>query len=953
VAYMTNRTRASIFLATALILPAALAQQKFDDAYGAKIREFTTLPQFSTELVDHLPASDTVPTPEKFLGYIVGTPDKLTYAADVHRYLRELERSSPRVKVFSIGQTEEGREMVLAVISDESNLRRLDRLKDITTRLSDPRKTSAAESETLIQEGLPFYWATGSIHSPETGSPEMLMEMAYRLAVEDSPLIQNIRKNAVVMITPVVEVDGRERQVDLYRYKKANPDLPAPSLIYWGKYVAHDNNRDGMGLSLALSRNITKAFLEFHPQVLHDLHESVPYLYTSTGMGPYNAWLDPIVIDEWQKLAWHEVEQMTRRGVPGVWTWGFYDGWGANYLMEVAHGHNSIGRFYETFGNGGADTRERTLTSSSTTRAWYRPNPPLSRVKWSLRNNVNLQQSALLLAMDYAATNGKTFLRNYYLKSARAVAKPANEGPAAYLISTDERPHEAANLVNLLRRHGVEVHRLERFAEGYSAGAYCVRMDQPYSRLADMLLDRQYYSTSDPSPYDDTGWTLPALRNLSYKRVTDVALLQQPMTLLTADEAPASRVEGTGTVFLLNTNADAALATLRYRLKDVRIQAAEASFDAAGKRFAAGSWVIASQNNAADLRVSLEKAAAGLGVVFTAVADTPNVALHELAAPRIALVHTWTSTQNEGWFRLAFESLAVPYTYVSDTVLRETPNLRDKFDVIVFGPTSGTPQRILTGLPMRGAPIAWKASPLTPSFGTSPDQSDDIRGGLGLEGLINVRKFVESGGLFVTVGGNASLLINTGLVGGVSINTAKNLQVRGSVIDSVVADAKSPIVYGYGEHLPVYFNQGPIFDVSLTGFRADAPEPKPSGRGAASDPDVVQGRPLPTGPVPGPEAEEEEMMEYMKNLLPPPDQRPRVVLSFAPESELLISGMLAGGKELAGKPALVDVPSGKGHYLLFANNPMWRQQTQGSFSLIFNAAFNYQSLNEGRAAKAK
>jgi hypothetical protein len=143
-----------------------------------------------------------------------------------------------------------------------------------------------------------MYWATGSIHSPETGSPEMLMELAYRLAVEETPTIKNIRDNIIVMLTPVVETDGRDRMVDIYNYRKAYPKANAPSLLYWGKYVAHDNNRDGMALSLALSRHIMKTFLDWHPTILHDLHESVPYLYTSTGTDPYNAWIDPILVDE-------------------------------------------------------------------------------------------------------------------------------------------------------------------------------------------------------------------------------------------------------------------------------------------------------------------------------------------------------------------------------------------------------------------------------------------------------------------------------------------------------------------------------------------------------------------------------------------------------------------------------------------------------------------------------
>jgi len=953
-----------IRICTACLSLAAFAAQPLDEGYTKKIREATTSPMFLTELVDHLPASASVPTPEKFLGYIAGAENRLTYAKDIHRYMRELARTSPRIRVHSIGQTEEGREMIVVLASSEENLKRLDRLKQITARLADPRRTPDAEAEKLISEGVPFYWATGAIHSPETGSPEMLMELAYRLAVTESPFYDNLRRNLVIMITPVIEVDGRERMVDLYRWRKANPGKTPPPLLYWGKYVAHDNNRDGIALSLALSRNINAAFLDYHPQVVHDLHESVPFLYTSTGMGPYNAWLDPIEINEWQKMAWHEVEEMTRRGVPGVWTWGFYDGWGANYMMQVAHGHNAIGRFYETFGNGGADTRERTVPPAQTQRAWYRPNPPLPRVKWSHRNNVNLQQSALLISLDFTARNRETFLRNFWLKSKRSVAKAVTEGPAAYVIHPSPRPNEAASLAAQLMLHGVEVHRLDQETEAGKAkfprGAFLVRMDQPYSRLADMFLDRQYYNPNDTPPYDDTGWTLGALRNVPVTRVTDTEILKAPATLLSAPPKPEGGIAGEGNIFVVEHNADRALATFRYRLRDVRFLAAEKPFEAAGRKFPAGSFILPAENNPANLRSRVEQAAREIGLSVQALAEMPKVDTHPVAAPRIALVHTWTNTQNEGWFRLGLESTGVPYSYISVHTLRDTPNLREKYDVIVLGPVSADSRRLLQGIPRRGEPIPWKASELTPNIGTSPDQTDDIRGGIELEGLANIRKFVEEGGLFVTIAGNASLPIDFGLVDGVAIEPTRELRARGSVLNAEVADTGSPVLYGYEGKLPVYFNTAPVFNVSLAGGlgrgfmgqgEQQQPPARPSGRGGLDDPDVVQGRPpAPPAPPMRPGELSEEMMEQMRPYLPPPQERPRVLLRFANEKELLVSGMLAGGRELAGRPALIDVPRGKGHWLLFAINPMWRQQTQGSFMLLLNAAMQFDHLNTGRPA---
>ncbi|HLX09198.1 MAG TPA: M14 family zinc carboxypeptidase, partial [Thermoanaerobaculia bacterium] len=188
---------------------------EWDQGYSRQIRAATTGPEFMTDLVDHLPASDRVPTPEKFNGYIAGAPDHLTYAEDVHRYMRALEAASPRLKVFSIGKSEEGREMILVAIADEETIRRLDSYKEITRRLADPRQLSEEAAAQLIRTGKPMYYITGAMHSPETGSPEMLMELAYRLVVEDTPFIRSIRDNVITLITPVLETDGRDRMVDI------------------------------------------------------------------------------------------------------------------------------------------------------------------------------------------------------------------------------------------------------------------------------------------------------------------------------------------------------------------------------------------------------------------------------------------------------------------------------------------------------------------------------------------------------------------------------------------------------------------------------------------------------------------------------------------------------------------------------------------------------------------
>ncbi len=438
-------------------------KQTVDEAYTRKMKEYTTASYFTSPLVDYLPASKTVPTPQAVLGDIAGAPGKLPYVQEVHQYMRMVEKASPRVKVFSIGKSEEGREMIAVAVSSEANLAKLDENRARLAKLADPRVISLndAEADKLVDQSVPVYYITGAIHSPETGSPTALMELVYRLAVDESPYIQKIRGRIVTLITPVVEVDGRDRQVDVYRWHLANPDKHWPGLIYWGKYVAHDNNRDAMALTLNLTRNVLNTYVDWKAQVLHDLHESVAYLYDNTvGDGPYNAWLDPILTDEWQMIGWHNVSEMTKMGMPGVFTHGTFDTWTPGYLMFIAATHNGISRLYETFGNGGADTLDRTLGPNETSRTWYRQNPPLPKAKWSQRNNNNYQQTGLLVSLNHFADNKNLFLKNFYLKSKRSILKAKTEGPAAYVFPGDDpRLGPQADLLRVLQLQGCEVSR--------------------------------------------------------------------------------------------------------------------------------------------------------------------------------------------------------------------------------------------------------------------------------------------------------------------------------------------------------------------------------------------------------------------------------------------------------------------------------------------------------------
>ncbi|HJS23843.1 MAG TPA: M14 family zinc carboxypeptidase [Pyrinomonadaceae bacterium] len=979
-------------IANAQVKPARDPNQPIDQEYTNKIREYTTAPYFNSPLTDYLPASPDVPTPKAVLGDVAGAPGKLPYAEDVYKYMRMLERARPeRVKVYSIGTTEEGREMIAVAIASEQLMSKLEENRARLTKLADPRTINMdeAEADRLVAASFPVYYITGAIHSPETGSPTALMELAYRLVVDNSPYVKSIRDSLVTLITPVVEVDGRNRMVDIYNWHLANPNQNWPSLIYWGKYVAHDNNRDAIGLSLKLTRNVLNTYIAWKPQVLHDLHESVPYLYDNTiGDGPYNAWVDPILTDEWQMIGWHNVSEMTKFGMPGVFAHGNFDTWSPGYLMFIAATHNGISRLYETFGNAGADTLDRTLSPSEYQRTWYRQNPPLPKAKWSQRNNNNYQQTALLTTLHHFGNNSKLFLKNFYIKSKRSIDKPKNEGPAAYVFPGDEvRSGNQAELLRTLQAQGVEISRStapftvavkRKPVSGnntprpspaasptptpktedrtFPAGSYIVRMDQPYSRIADALLDYQYWAPNDPQTdiYDDTAWTMGELANVEVVRVVDTKVLQAPMELIKGDVRSPGGITSSGSVYLINHNADNALVTLRYRLKDVEMEAAEEPFEAAGRKFNRGSFII--RKGAGE---ELRRVANELGIQVYAVPDAPSVKIHPVRAARIAIMHTWLSTQDEGWYRIGLDQLQVPFAYISTQDVSRDANLKSKYDAILFAPVGRGAQAIINGMPMYGNPLPWKKTQLTPNLG-SIDETDDMRPGLGWSGLQNLQKFVKDGGLFITIDDTSEFAVNYGFTAGVSANRSQRLRAIGAILRTKTVDWASPIAYGYGESLAMYCFNGAIYNISNgVGGRGGRPGPRATGRGTPDDPDVPQGRPPAEIPEPPPRVEPWEAPpvtdEQRRNAvgLIPPNQRPRVVMRYADSRDLFVSGLLDGGDEIAQRAAIIDVPSGNGHVLLFSTNPFWRGQTKGSYFLVFNAIMNWDNLNAGRKLAEK
>ena len=964
---MTART--VFLLATFGLATAATAQtgtrdpnQLQDTSFARVYREWLPNPRLGSPLVDHLPVVAGIPSPKDVLGYHIGRPKTLTYYADQLRYYRALAAATPRVRVETIGRSDENRELVVIWISSEANLARLDQNKANLATIADPRGKTDAQIADVIRSTIPHYHLMGGLHSGETGPSEMLMELAYRLATETSPIISNIRNNLIVSITPAADADGRDRNVDwFYRnldLKLESPQTPPttaeqadsafmrararkmiPPVPYWGKYAYHDNNRD-INLVLAQMRALGDWYFTAHPPIMHDLHESLPLLYTYSGGPPQNPNLDPILFGELSFFANWELSQMTRYGMPGVYTHAFMDGWSPGYLGSLAYNHNGMMKMYET--NSGRDldsarvaeilnpkpkvdsTKTDSTRKDSTKvatpapapanvprppvptgrgggqdREWYRGIPigPKDSALYTRRANTNYMQTGVISALQLAATFPQQVLENFYTRTRNAIEDGKTKPPYGYVIPVQRDMTRAAELVNILRTQRIEMGIATKPVKvgdsTYPAGSYVIKRDQPYGRLAKNLLEKQNYPDARLTTYDDSGWTMGLALNVRVIEVADSSILAVPTNLV--DKAVATgTVTGTGTAGIaiahLGSNN---MISLRYKLKDVGMQIAEKSFTAEGVEFPAGSFVIPGTSHSAAIRSAVES----LGLTAVALKELPSVPKHDADIPRIAIFSSWGGTQSLGWYRLTFDAFGIPY----DLIYKEqvvAGGLKNKYDLILMAEQNLSKTNVMQLANEK--PVPYQKSEKYKFLGMY-GESADITGGFGQAGVDAFAAFLEGGGTLLATGDAMRLPIDFGWAGTVERVNVGGISGQRPLVEGEIVKKDHPVFYGYlPGKLPIKYVGGQPLRVGI------------------ADEDNVLGR-------------------------------------YVGGDASVLSGNMTGADSLKRRPFAVDVPEayrGKGRVILFANNPIYRWQNHGEFNMVFNSILNWNDVPRKEEAKA-
>jgi len=894
------------------------------DPYTRDPTELMTKEYFGNEWVNTIPrdiyndANELIMSPWEHHGYIAGSPLQLTAYVPydgpgsnlgTYDYFAQLAERSPRVTMWDIGKTNHGLDEYIVAISTVDTIARLDEYQVNLLKLADPRLTTEEEAQEIIADASklkPIYWVWAKVHSTETGSSEMTMELAYRLAVEENDMFTEIRDNLIVFITDP-NPDGTQMvsewvnyQLDLYgEITDGFNEGWEPMAPYYNDYTQHDNNRDTHSNSQPAQLNLVKAYNDWPAQTTLDIHESVFLTYIFSGMEPTFPSIDPITQTEWQWYASRELNQAEQFGMPGVWEYKYVNMYYPFYQNQMANLRNGCAKFYEIWGHQYPTTIVRNAPFkfggwSLQDWFWFNPLPYESdTIVWSFRNNMNYSQTMTLTVAWQMALNRETVLKNFWVKSKNAVGNAGQTEigasgyftfPYAYVIPSAQKdmPDTYRMLDNLLG-NGIEIATADSaFTTGgktYPAGSWIMRLDTPHSDLTYALFEVQVWPPGSPAPYDATAWQYDLMRDVEVDRIDDPAIFDVPVTLFTEDglNCPFTTSDEMAAYYLIDHDSINNIVTLVYDLAQEGYTC-YASEGSEGGIVDPGDVIISADQ--AGVYDALVGKVAELGLTMHSL-EGIGVPMHELNPARVGMYHSWRCIQDGGWSRFTFEQFLPTDDPDYYQVIQRTDvilgDLKDDFDVIFLPDVSAS-----------GLKAGDSAGSYPEDVWLGPVQTEHRTGGLGDAGIAALKQFVDDGGMLICNNASTDFPIKNGFIEYVSIVKADT--APGPIV--AIEPKDSPIAYGADEQECIYSNQSPAFVAPAEWVVAAYPD----------DPE-----------------------------------------------DIFLSGYLEGAEKLAGNAAIVaapskDAPENGGSVVLFGTDITYRWQAHGAYFYLWNSLLNWDDL---------
>ena len=829
-------------------------------------------------------ATAQVPTPVSVLGHTPGDDFYLADYEDTVRYFHALAAADPaRMKMFTVGKTTQGRDIEIAVISSAANIAQLDQTKQTAARLAKATDLNDDSAHELARSSKVVVHIDGGLHSSEVAGPQHTMMLAYKLlSAKNDPEIDAILDNVVLVLWPTLNPDGQDMVVHWYRQNVGTKYEVSPLPMLWQEYVGHDNNRDGYMLNMKEEQVVTRVQLEYNPVIFYCQHQTAPFparIWIPPFSDPISSNISPYVRSWLNVVGTNMTAYLNAHKMPGAISESRFDNWYAGF-MDWAHVfRGEISFFTETalyeyatphfytvadFPKPYQDLRALTMYSTPWEGGW-----------WHLKDAVDYMVGGSMSVLDLSAKNRETLLYNRYQSARDNIQHFQKEPPFAYVIpSRQTDTPEAAKLAQLMIDNGLDVYASK---EGFSAngvsypkGSWVIPMDQAYAPMAKELFERQKYpdaielgtSKAVDLPYDVTGWTLPLQMGVDVDTVTDPVAPAQRAQLEKIDkaQAPAASVEGSGTVFAVSHRVNASFQLVNEALKSGATVslAQEPVKTASGTE--RGAFLIGGLG-----REKLDALAQKYAVGAVAV-SAPGNAL-AIRKARVGLYRPWAASIDEGWTRWILENYGFePKSLYNADV--KSANLRSRYDAIILPDMSS--RQLMDGF----------------GIGIVPGQ---YVGGIGQDGLNNLREFTRQGGTLIALNRTASALI-----------PLLSLPVQ-NILEGVRSDK--------------FFCSGALLRVETE--HGDLP--------------VNYG--LPTAPV--------VMFQGGPAFAALPGAHGAVLATYPRQTNPLESGLLLHPEAIEGKAAAIELAYGRGRIVLYGFKPQFRGQSHATYKWMFNELYSY------------
>ena len=827
------------------------------------------------------PAQSQIPTPISVLGHNPGDDFYLADYEDTVKYFHALAASTDRMKMFTVGKSSEGRDIEVAAISSPANLARLEETRGIAGRLAHAAGLNDDSARELARSSKVIVHIDGGLHASEVAGPQHTMVLAYKLvSAQNDPQIDAILDNVVLLLWPTLNPDGQDMVVHWYRQNLGSKYEVSPLPYLYQDYVGHDNNRDGYMLNMKEEQVVVKTQLDWSPVIFYCQHQTAPFparIWIPPFSDPISSNISPYVRSWLNVVGTNMAAYLNAHNMPGAISESRFDNWYAGFTDWAHVFRNEISFFTETalyeyatphfytvsdFPKNYQDLRALTMYSTPWEGGW-----------WHLKDAVDYMVGGSMSVLDLAAKNRETLLYNRYQAARDNINHFRKEPPFAYVIgSRQPDTPEAALLAQKMIDNGLDVYASQSgfTANGvsYPAGSWVIPMDQPFSALAKELFERQRYpdalengtSKSIDLPYDVTGWTLPLQMGVDVDQVTDPLTADQraKLTRIDAVKLPATAIDGTGAVFAISHKANAAYQLVNDALKQgAAVSLAQEPVKTSDGQ-ETGAFLISGMG-----RADLESLAKKYGISATGVAAPQHTLA--LKKARIGLYRPWAPSIDEGWTRWILENYGFEPKSIYNADMRSA-NLRSRYDVIVL-PDLSTSQMMDGFKP-----------------GVVPGQ---YAGGIGQDGLNNLREFLRDGGTLVALNRTSSNLI----------------PLLSLPIENVIEGARSDKFFCSGALLRVETERGDL----------------PANFGLSDSPVVMfQGGPA---------------------FQTQPGFHGAVLARYPKQTNPLESGLLLHPEAIEGKAAALEVAYGRGRILMFGFKPQFRGQSHATYKYLFNQLY--------------